>query len=224
MRIKNRLGCPVVVRYASTEISVGTGTHVNDPPEVVENTVGKPVAGVEISLTDEPENAVASGRVGRIRCRSAAVMRRYWRDPDLTAQVLSPDGWLSTGDLGWVDEDDNLHIAGRIGDMYIRGGYNVYPIEVESALSKHPAVIQAAVVGVPDSVLGETGVAFIVASDQSLNPDELRQWCSSLIADYKLPDAFLVVSELPLTSVNKIDKRALQPIAAEFRATLNRRQ
>jgi non-ribosomal peptide synthetase component E (peptide arylation enzyme) len=91
-------------------------------------------------------------------------------------------------------------------------------------LSKHPAVIQAAVVGVPDSVLGETGVAFIVASDQSLNPDELRRWCSSLIADYKLPDAFLVVSELPLTSVNKIDKRALQSIAAEFRATQTRRK
>jgi acyl-CoA synthetase (AMP-forming)/AMP-acid ligase II len=224
MRIKNRLGCPVVVRYASTEISVGTGTHVNDPPEVVANTVGKPVAGVEISLTDESENAVARGRVGRIRCRSAAVMRCYWRDPDLTKQVLSPDGWLSTGDLGWVDEDDNLHIAGRMSDMYIRGGYNVYPIEVEDALSKHPAVIQAAVVGVPDSVLGEIGVAFIVASDHSLNPDELRQWCSSLIADYKLPDAFLVVPELPLTSVNKIDKRALQPIAAEFRATQTRRK
>ena len=97
--------------------------------------------------------------------RSPAMMRGYWQDPALTATVIDADGWLHTGDLGFVGDDGNLRLVGRLKEMYIRGGYNVYPAEVEGVLTDHPGVARAAVVGAPDPVLGEVGVAFVVPSD-----------------------------------------------------------
>ena len=95
-------------------------------------------------------------------CRSPAMMRGYWRDPELTAEVVDAGGWLHTGDLGFLDGDANLRLVGRLKEMYIRGGYNVYPVEVEGVLAEHPAVGRVAIVGIPDPVLGEIGVAFVV--------------------------------------------------------------
>ena len=141
------------------------------------------------------------------------MMRGYWRDPELTATVIDADGWLHTGDLGMFGDDGNLRIVGRLKEMYIRGGYNVYPAEVEAVLSEHPAIARVAVVGAPDPDLGEIGVAFVVAepgSDQrSLDRDELRAWCRARIADYKAPDRVVVLDELPVTAMLKIDKRVL---------------
>jgi acyl-CoA synthetase (AMP-forming)/AMP-acid ligase II len=214
--IKQRLNCPVVVRYTATEVGVGTGTRLDDPPEVVADTVGRPVYGVEMSIVGEDERDVQRGSVGRIRFRSQAVMRGYWRDPALTAKALSQDGWLMTGDTGWLDEHDNLHFTGRLGDMYIRGGYNVYPIEVEGVLMTHPAVRQAAIVGIPDRILGEIGAAFIItAVGQSVSLDQLRQWSFERLADYKAPDRFYQLESYPLTAVGKIDKIALLALAEE---------
>ena len=119
------------------------------------------------------------------------MMRGYWRDPELTATVIDADGWLHTGDLGVVGDDGNLRIVGRLKEMYIRGGYNVYPAEVEAALADHPAVAQVAVVGTPDPVLGEVGGAFVVAADRAAaarRSTTLRDWCRARIADYKAPD------------------------------------
>lgn len=212
-----RLGCPVVVRYTSTEASLGTGTVPGDPDEVVATTVGRPVPGVELALVDEDGAPVAPGAVGRVRLRSAAVMAGYVStgtvvDPKATAAALDAAGWVTTGDLGRVGDDGNLRLVGRAGDMYIRGGYNVHPSEVETVLGEHPAVDQAAVVGVADPVLGEIGVVFVVVGAGAAAPTlgELRALVAGRLADYKAPDRLVVVAELPVTAMGKIDKRQLR--------------
>jgi len=205
------LGCPVLTRYTSTEAGVTTSTRIGDPDEVVANTVGRPAPDVELRIVDLEGRDVADRTVGEILSRSPAMMRGYWRDPELTAQVVDTDGWLHTGDLGFVGDDGNLRIVGRLKEMYIRGGYNVYPAEVEATLTEHPAVDRVAVVGAPDPVLGEIGVAFVIQAAGADEPtlEELRAFCKERVADYKAPDRLLVVDELPLTSMLKVDKRAL---------------
>jgi acyl-CoA synthetase (AMP-forming)/AMP-acid ligase II len=211
-RVTRRLGCPLIVRYAMTEAPSITGTDPRDPPEVLYRTVGRPQSSVEIELRDAAGHPVAPGEVGRLHVRSDLVMRGYWSDPVRTADVLSPDGWLRSGDLGRLDSDGNLVLAGRVDDMYIRGGYNVYPLEVEHVLAEHPGVAQAAVVGFATPVIGEIGVAFVVpAGDgEPASSAELRAWCRSQLADYKAPDRVVVVAALPLTPMLKVDKAALR--------------
>ncbi len=230
--LRDRFGVPVVVRYTSTEASLGTGTVPGDPDEVIATTVGRPVPGVSLAIVDEEGSEVGAGEVGRVRIRSGAVMLGYWGGPPTgpgidgvvfdaaaTRSVLGDDGWLTTGDFGLVDTGGNLHLVGRANEMYIRGGYNVYPAEVESALSAHPAVAQVAVVGTPDPVLGEIGVAFVVpADDADVSLADLRSWAAVSLADYKSPDRLAVVESLPVTSMMKVDKRALAQPAAEAAA------
>jgi len=240
--MRDRLGVPVVVRYTSTEASLGTGTVPGDADEVVAVTVGRPMPGVELLVADDRGDPVPTGEVGRVRLRSAAVMRGYWGGPPTgpgadgvqfddhaTAPVLDPDRWLTTGDFGFLDDDGNLHLVGRANELYIRGGYNVYPAEVEAVLSAHPSVAEVAVVGAPDPVLGEIGVAFVVpqagttVDDEDALLAELRATATSALADYKRPDRLVVADGLPLTSMMKVDKRALAgPAAAAAGATPRR--
>ena len=231
--MRTRLGVPVVVRYTSTEASLGTGTVPGDPDDLVAVSVGRPVPGVELAVVDDDGGPVAPGGVGRVRLRSAAVMLGYWGGPPTgpgargvlydeaaTRAVLADDGWLTTGDFGRLDEGGNLHLVGRANELYLRGGYNVYPAEVEAALGTHPTVAQAAVVGAPDPVLGEIGVAFVVpvagagTIDAATLRDELRAHIRTTLADYKAPDRVVVCEALPLTSMMKVDKRALSDRAA----------
>ncbi|MBU6330595.1 MAG: AMP-binding protein [Acidobacteria bacterium] len=221
--MRDTFRCPVVVRYTSTEACVSTGTALDDPDEVICTTVGTPGSGVEMQLRlDEgrgrPVEVTADGttEVGTVCLRSRAMMRGYWREPELTAAAIDADGWLLTGDLGFLDAAGNLHLAGRSTEMYIRGGYNVYPIEVENHLGQHPAVDRVAVLGTAAPVLGEIGVAFVVPADPSVPPslEDLRVWCTEQLASYKAPDALVLVDELPLTAMSKVDKRALAPAAA----------
>ena len=209
--MRRRLGCPVIVRYTSTEACVSTGSDPSDPDEVIINTVGRAEQGVELALVDDEMHPVPTGTVGTVRLRSAAVMRGYWKDPERSAEVLAPDGWLLTGDLGSVDDAGNLTLVGRRTEMYIRGGYNVYPSEVEAVLSAHPGVDRVAVVGVPDPVLGQLGHAFVVVAAGQPAPalEDLRAWCRLRLADYKSPDRVTLVEDLPLTAMSKIDKRGL---------------
>jgi len=233
--LRARFGVPVIVRYTSTEASLGTGTVPGDPDQVVATSVGRPVAGVSLAIVDDDGRPVAAGQVGRVRLRSAAVMRGYWGGPPLgpgagglvfdtaaTASVLADDGWLTTGDFGLVGDDGCLRLVGRANELYIRGGYNVYPAEVEGALSGHPGLEQVAVVGAPDPVLGEIGVAFVVGPDTDADTDallaELRTMSGETLADYKAPDRVVVVDSLPLTSMMKVDKRALAERAAALPA------
>jgi acyl-CoA synthetase (AMP-forming)/AMP-acid ligase II len=208
--MEQRLGVPVVIGYTSTEAAITTGTVPGDSPDVISRTVGRARENVELEIVDDDGRPTATGEVGRVRCRSRAVMRGYWRDPERTAEVLDTDGWLTTGDLGFLDAHGYLTLVGRRSEMYIRGGYNVYPAEVEKVLSEHAGVAQAAVLGAPDPVLGEIGVAFVVAAPAAApSLDELRAWCRRQLADYKAPDRLVLVDALPVTSVGKIDKLAL---------------
>jgi acyl-CoA synthetase (AMP-forming)/AMP-acid ligase II len=214
--IRDRVGCPVVARYTCTEAAVTTGTDPGAPDEVVAHTVGRAVTGVDVRLVGDDASIVPVGEVGEIECRSGAVMRGYWKDAAATAVSFHGE-WLRTGDLGRFRSDGNLEIVGRRKEMYIRGGYNVYPAEVEATLAEHPGISASGVVGVPDPVLGEIGVAFVVPTDPGRVPDleDVRLWCRERIADYKAPDRLQVIDELPLTSVHKTDKKALEAIAHE---------
>ena len=214
-RMRETLGCPVISRYTSTEAGVTTSTVVGDPDEIVAMTVGRPAPEVELRIVAPGTNtAVEPVDVGEVVVRSPAMMRGYWRDDELTATVIDADGWLHTGDLGTVGADGNVRIVGRLKEMYIRGGYNVYPTEVEAVLADHPAIAQVAVVGLPDPVLGEVGGAFAVAADPNVPPEltDLRDWCRARIADYKAPDRLVVVDALPVTPMHKIDKAALRAV------------
>jgi acyl-CoA synthetase (AMP-forming)/AMP-acid ligase II len=210
--LTERLGCPVVVRYAMTESPTITGTAPGDDADVLCRTVGRPQAGVAVAITDASGRPVPAGEVGHVRVRSRCTMRGYWGAPELTAEVLGPDGWLRTGDLGRLDEAGNLVLVGRARDMYIRGGYNVYPLEVEHVLAEHPGVGRAAVLGMPAPVIGEVGVAVVVPAEATRPPslDDLRAWCRARLADYNAPDRLVLADELPLTPMLKVDKAALR--------------
>jgi acyl-CoA synthetase (AMP-forming)/AMP-acid ligase II len=217
--VRERFGVPVVVRYTSTESSLGTGTTLSSTDDEVATTVGRPVAGVELAIVDDDGRAVPAGEVGRVLLRSAAAMRGYWdrgpgrgrsvgelMDVEATAAVISADGWVNTGDFGLRTPDGNLRLSGRAHERYIRGGYNVYPAEVEAVLASHPAVDRVAVVGAPDDVLGEIGVAVVVPHEGAAPElSELRAFCTQRLADYKAPDIVVVVDELPLTAMMKVD-------------------
>jgi acyl-CoA synthetase (AMP-forming)/AMP-acid ligase II len=215
-RVSTSIGCPLVVRYAMTESPSITGTEPDDDPDVQFRTVGRPQRGMEVSIVDESGVECAPGRVGRVRVRGACVMRGYWNDPERTAAALGTDGWLTSSDLGCFDERGNLVLAGRVDDMYIRGGYNVYPLEVENTLAEHPAIERAAVVGLPVPVIGEIGVAFVTLASPAEPPSlaAVRAWVGERLADYKAPDRLVVVDELPLTAMMKVDKVELARQAA----------
>ena len=164
-KMRTRLGCPIVVRYACTESSSITGTRPDDPPEVLLHTVGRPQEGIELKLVGADGEEVPRGEVGVVTLRSPCSMRGYWNDPERTAETLSPDGWITTSDLGLLRDDGNLVLRGRTSEMYIRGGFNVHPLEVERVLADHPKVGRVAIVGTPAPTIGEIGVAFVEPAD-----------------------------------------------------------
>jgi len=214
-QVATLIGCPLVVRYAMTESPSITGTEADDPPDVQYRTVGRPQQGMEVRIMGEAGQPVAAGKIGRVQVRGGCVMRGYWDDPVQTAEVLDSDGWLTSSDLGSFDDAGNLVLAGRIDDMYIRGGFNVYPVEVENVLADHPAIGQVTVVGVATPVIGEIGVAVVVPAAGAEAPtlDELRSWVGNQLADYKRPDDLLIVDALPLTAMSKVDKLAARDLA-----------
>jgi acyl-CoA synthetase (AMP-forming)/AMP-acid ligase II len=214
-RVAEGIGVPLVVRYAMTECPTISGTEPNDAPEIQFRTVGRPAAGMDVRI----------GSDGVLEVSGPCLMRGYWRNPELTAEVLR-DGWLRTGDVGALGADGNLTLVGRSGDMYIRGGYNVHPGEVERALSGHAAVKHAAVVGRSAPVIGEIGVACVVPADAARPPTlaELRMHVADELADYKAPDELLIVDELPLTPMLKPDRLALRELITLRDGDIQRRR
>src|SRR5205823_10943668 len=151
--------------------------------------------GVDLSLRDGAGEPVSGNGIGEVCLRSPAVMSGYWRDPDQTRAAFTSDGFVRTGDLGWVDERGRLRLVGRTKEMYVRGGYNVYPMEVEGVLAEHPGVAEVAVIPRPDAVMGEVGVAVVVPRrpGQGLELEELRGFAAPRLAAYKLPEGLEVV-------------------------------
>lgn len=206
-----RFGASYSIRYSSTESGgCGTGTAFDADDEEALHTVGRPRGGIEVGICDDEAGPLPDGEVGEVWLRSPTTMTEYWRDPEATAHALTRD-WLRTGDLGLVDDRGNLRLAGRLKEMFIRGGYNVYPAEVESALGEHPLVTEVAVVSRPDDVMGEIGVAVVVPADPNRLPtlEDIRSFLEPKLARDKLPEALRIVDALPLTPMQKIDRRAL---------------
>jgi acyl-CoA synthetase (AMP-forming)/AMP-acid ligase II len=211
-RIADTFGATISVRYSSTEVGIATASLADDPPEILATSVGKATPGVELRVVDENNQPVAAGEVGEVVVRSPATMREYWRAPEATAKVIDAAGWVHTGDLGFLDEEGYLRLKGRRSEMFIRGGYNVFPEEVENLLARHPKVGRVAIIGVPDKVFGEVGWAFVVPRDRRMAPslDEIRTFVGEELASFKRPDGMTLVDELPLTPMFKVDKRVLR--------------
>ncbi len=185
--------------------------------------VGLPVPGTEVRVVDAEGRALPANEVGEITVRSPAVMQGYWRAPEATAQALH-DGWLHTGDLGYVDADGYLFIVDRKKDLIIRGGFNVYPRDIEDLLLEHPSVAMSAVVGRPDPVHGEEVVAFVAPNAAApCTSEALVAWARERIGGYKYPREVHILEAVPLTPVGKIDRKALRqqlrehPVAASAR-------
>jgi acyl-CoA synthetase (AMP-forming)/AMP-acid ligase II len=213
---RRRFAVPVVVRYTCTEAGVGVGTAPEDPPEDAEQSVGRARRGVELTVRGDDDRVLPAGEPGHVCLRSAAAMLEYWRDPEATKAVFTADGAVRTGDLGYVDERGRLHLSGRSKEMYVRGGYNVFPLEVESVLADHPGVAHVAVVARPDPVMGEIGVAVVVPRRAGAVPtlEALRAHAKGRLAAHKLPEGILIADELPRTAMEKIDRGALGTLVA----------
>ena len=197
--------------YGLTETS--SLVSANPPDAIRPGSVGVPVPGVEVRILDDDGRELPAGDVGEICVRSRLVMSGYWRAPELTAEAIR-DGWLHTGDLGYLDDDGYLYIVDRKKDLIIRGGFNVFPRDVEETLLEHPAVEAAAVVGRPDAEHGEEVVAFVALGDD-VPAGDLVAWARRRIGSYKYPREVHAVPALPLTPVGKVDRKELRARVAE---------
>jgi HIP---CoA ligase len=211
-RVTDGLSFPtVIVGYGLTEGGTATATSPSDDADTIATTVGHPRPGFELRIVGRDGHDMAPGEVGEVLLRSGTVMSHYLDDPAATAQVLSPDGWLRTGDLGTLDQAGNLRIVGRAKDMFIVGGFNAYPAEIENALLRHPDIQRAAVIGVPEARLGEVGMAFVILKPGSTTTgDDVISWSRDQMANYKVPRRVEVVAELPMNATGKVVKDELR--------------
>jgi acyl-CoA synthetase (AMP-forming)/AMP-acid ligase II len=214
---RRRFEAAYSIRWSSTESGgVGTGTAPDAPDDEALHTVGRPRPGIGIQVRGTDDLPLPHGEVGAVWIRSDASMSGYWRNPEATADALV-DGWLRTGDLGFVDATACLTLAGRQGEMFIRGGYNVFPSEVSGVLASHPGVSDVVLIPRPDDVLGEIGVAVVVPADRTDPPTlaSLRAHAQNSLAHHKLPEDLLLVDEIPLTAMQKVDRRRLSALIQE---------
>jgi long-chain acyl-CoA synthetase len=211
---EERFGCVVLEGYGLSETSpVASFNHPDR--ERTPGSIGTPVEGVEMKLIDDDGAEVAAGEVGEIAIRGHNVMKRYWRRPEATAEAIDADGWFKTGDMARVDEQGRYFIVDRKKELIIRGGYNVYPREIEEVLYEHPAVREAAVIGIPHAELGEeVAAAVALKPDAEASPEQLRAYVKEQVAAYKYPRHVWLVDELPKGPTGKILKREIKPPAA----------
>ncbi|MFD8882592.1 FadD3 family acyl-CoA ligase [Streptomyces erythrochromogenes] len=202
----------VLTAYGLSEAGgIVTMCRRGDPAAVVSATSGRAIPDTEVAVLDGSGRPLPAGRAGEIAVRGYNVMQGYFEDPDETAAAITPDGWLHTGDVGVLDGHGNLRITDRIKDMFIVGGFNAYPAEIEQLLGLHPDIADVAVVGVPDPRLGEVGKAYAVRRPGStLTADDLIAWSRREMANYKVPRAVEFVTELPRNASGKVLKRELR--------------
>jgi fatty-acyl-CoA synthase len=198
----------VTIAYGMTETSpVSFQTTPDDALERRVDSVGRVHPHVEVRVVDDEGNLVTRGQTGELHTRGYSVMKGYWNDPARTADVLDADGWMHTGDLATIDEDGYGRIVGRLKDMLIRGGENIYPREIEEFLYAHPAIADVQVFGVPDNKFGEEVCAWIrLAEGCELSAEEVREYCRARIAHYKVPRYVEFVDDFPMTITGKIQK------------------
>ncbi|MFF4222859.1 AMP-binding protein [Streptomyces abikoensis] len=214
-RLRGELGiATVLTAYGMSEATgVVTMCRRGDPPEVVAGTSGRAIPGTEVKVAGPDGRARAAGVPGEIMVRGPQVMSGYFEDPAATARALDADGWLHTGDVGVLDARGNLRVTDRLKDMFVVGGFNAYPAEIERVLARHPGIAEVAVVGVPDGRLGEVGKAFAVrraGAGEAVTADGLIAWARREMANYKVPREVEFVRELPRNASGKVLKGLLR--------------
>ena len=214
-RMRQELSIDRVVNgYGMTECSVICMSHPGDDAETVSSTCGPPIDGIELRCVDDEGRTLPAGEAGEILVRSNLVMRGYLDDEAATAEAIDADGWLHTGDVGVLDSRGYLKVTDRKKDMYICGGFNCYPAEIEKVLSEHPGVEVAAVIGVADERMGEVGRAFVVPRPNTdLTEPELLAWSREMMANYKVPRSIRILAELPRNPAGKVLKTQLRDLA-----------
>ena len=209
----------LVIPYGLTECSpVITMTGIRESDGHRCRSVGRPLDGVEVELRDPVTHVpVAVGQQGEICCRGYNVMKGYFNMPEATAETVDPQGWLYTGDLGVMDEEGYLRITGRIKDMIVRGGENIYPREIEEFLLQMEAVLDAQVLGIPSRRYGEDVAAFLIPrAGCLLKPEDVRDFCRGRVAWHKIPRYIAIVDEFPKTANGKVQKFKLRELAADL--------
>ncbi|WP_338449881.1 class I adenylate-forming enzyme family protein [Niallia oryzisoli] len=211
-RVKKEMNCVVQNSYGMTETSLGlTYTNFDDDDIVHAETVGKAIPGVELKVVNDSRREVPIGDIGELACKTPGLMKGYYNLPDKTKEAIDEDGWFYTGDLVSINKDGYVKIVGRKKDMIIRGGYNIYPTEIEELFYLHPSIIEAAIVGLPNTVLGEASCAALVVKENSKETiEDFERFIKDKIADYKKPDHIVLLKELPKTASGKVKKHVLK--------------
>ncbi len=216
-----RTGHGIVERYGATETMILTSNPIDG--ERRPGSVGFPLPGVDLRIADMHDRPLPNGEIGMIQVRGQGLFSGYWRMPEQTRQEMTPEGFFRTGDLGCVGDDGYVTITGRSKDLIISGGYNVYPVEVETAINEMESVHESAVVGIPHADFGEAVVAFVVPNgDNNPTANEIMQWSKKRLANYKVPKQIFVVPELPRNTMGKVLKNELREslTSAELRSVI----
>jgi non-ribosomal peptide synthetase component E (peptide arylation enzyme) len=219
LRVWEKFRCPVLPAYGGLDVGTISSSTPDYPKEALLNTVGKPLDGTEIKLVDENNKEVPDGEIGEVIVRGPQCQPGYYDDPVATQEAWH-DGWFRTGDLASFDPEGRITIKGRCKDIIIRGGQNIHPFEIENILTRHPKVLKAAVVGMPDTEMGERVCAYVVLkSREEFSFSEMVQFMRDQgIASFKIPERLEITNDLPLVGGIKVDKKRLrQDIETELR-------
>jgi fatty-acyl-CoA synthase len=211
-QIRARFGCALHIGFGSTETAGGiAATSLADSDDRQISTVGRPMPGVEIKIVDEKHQSLPAGEVGELVCRSDSIMMGYYGSPEDTAEVIDEDGWYYTGDLAYLDEAGYLRIVGRLKDVIIRGGQNIYPADVEGYLVSHPKIQEAAVVGMPAQLGGESPWAFVLLEEgMEMSAQEVLDYCRAALQAYMIPSEVRFVNDFPRSETGKPQKYKLR--------------
>jgi len=207
----------IVTGYGLTEATgIATMCRHTDDPEIIANTAGRAIPDIEVIVANEHRQPVAAGEQGEVLIRGYNVMKGFIGNPEATAEAIDDEGWLHTGDIGVMDAEGNLRITDRMKDMFIVGGFNAYPAEIENILLTHPDISQVAVLGIPDARMGEVGVAFVITKPGvALDAAEVIAWSRESMANYKVPRHVFLVEEFPLNASGKVLKYSLRESAID---------
>ena len=217
-QIRTKMHCNVLVAYGSTETSATlTVTGFDDDDTLRSETVGRAVPGVKLKVVDDNRQGLGIGEVGELACKGPGVTKGYYNQPEETAQAIDHEGWFYTGDIATIDENGYVRIVGRKKDVIIRGGFNIYPRELEEALHEHPEVAEVAVIGLADPLFGELTCACIVLKYGASSSEEaFQEYMKERFVKYKIPDKVVFLEELPVTASGKLSKLKLQQEMEEF--------